>query len=294
VAAAGPLAPATGGQQPAADGADATAQNSSNASMGAEVSAFMQASASDANASVDEGMFAAEWNQSNASADALVDRRANALESRIAALQNQKERLLAKQDQLNEVAYTARMSALAARIDALQNAIDSTSARAERAGVNTTRLNELRSNASELAGPEVAAVARNLSVGVRGPPNGTPGNGPGGAGPPEGTAGNNSTTGGAAAGSNDSTDEPAVDNPGNDTVQGPSANDSNGSVMAGNSSGDGNATDGGSGADGDGGTGAGGDGGTRAGGDGGDESSVLTGDDVVELFVDEPRTAGRQ
>jgi hypothetical protein len=281
VAAAGPLAPAAGGQQPAVDGADATipnASNESNASMGAEVSAFMQASASDANASVDEGMFAAEWNRSTASADELVDRRANALESRLGALQNQKERLLAKEDQLSDVAFTARTSALAARIDALENAINSTSARAQRAGVSATRLGELRANASELSGPEVAAIARNLRVGVGGPPNGTPGsgNGPGGAGPPEGTPG----------ASNNSTSGPPIDDPENGTAQGPSTNDTNGSVIPGDSSRSENETDGGNGESGDGGNGEG--------GDGGNAPNDLTESDVAALSVEDRRIAGGQ
>ncbi|WP_227133512.1 hypothetical protein [Halorubellus salinus] len=301
VAAAGPLGPATvGSQAPAVGDTGGTAPNGSNASMGAEVSAFMQASASDANASVDEGMFAAEWNQSNASANALVDKRAKTLESRLNALQNQKERLLAQKDNLSDVAYTARMSALAARIDALQNALNATSDRARMAGVNATRLDELRTNANNLTGPEVAAIARNLSVGVGGPPAGTPGKGPGGAGPP----GQNETTGngaptandstpgnGTPGGKNGSTGGPAVENPGNDTIQGPTTNGSDGSVTAGNSSGGG---PGGSGSDGGSGSGGGNGNGSGNGGGSGNGPNALTatgGEHAPSLYQ---RIAGRR
>jgi hypothetical protein len=239
-AAAGSLGPAVQGQEATpVQSVDGSAPNGSNASMGAEVSAFMQASASDANASVDEGMFAAAWNRSNASAADLVEKRTNTLENRLDALQNQKERLLAKKGQLSDVAYTARMSALASRIGALQDAINATSARATDAGVNATRLAELKANASELSGPEVAAIARNLSVGV-GPGATARGNGPGGNGPPgQAGTGNNSTPGNGAPGAengngnaNDGSNGSAnattpVENPGNDTIQGPTLNGSN-------------------------------------------------------------------
>lgn len=192
VAAAGPLVPAStdadatsSANAPAGTGDDAVVDamaasppNESNTSMGAEVSAFMQANAADANASVDSGMFASAWNQSNATPATLVNARSNALENRLAALERQKERVLAKQDQLSDVAYKAQLTRLAARIDAIQRAINSTSTRAASAGVNTTRLDALRDHAHNLTGPEVAAIARNLSAGV-GPPdharNGPPG-----------------------------------------------------------------------------------------------------------------------
>jgi hypothetical protein len=237
VAAAGPLASSGAGPDAtgsdAADGSpvngdgvgvsDATPPNESNASMGAEVSAFMQANAAEANASVDSGMFASAWNHSNATAEQLVTARANALENRLAALQRQKERLLAKQDQLPEVAYKAQMTRLAARIDAIQRAINATSDRARAAGVNTTRLDTLRSEARNLTGPEIAAIARNLSAGVGPPPhagppgrngapgqNGTPGGPPGENATGDGAPGENETAGGPPGG-NDSASGPPAD-----------------------------------------------------------------------------------
>lgn len=272
VAAAGSLAPVDDASSVDAseavdvvDAADRPTPNESNASMGAEVSAFMQASASDANASVDEGMFAAEWNQSNATPDSLVNARANALENRLESLQRQKQQLVENKDNMSDVAYKARMSAIASRISALQQAINSTSDRAKRAGVNSSKLDTLRANAGNLTGPEVAAVARNLSVGVGGPPDGVPGRGNGPGGHDVGGA-NNSTTGNGqgAHGNGGANNSTTVDDPGNETVQGPTT---------GNGSGAGNGSDGGPGNDG----GSGSDGGPgNGGGSGGDDTDGAT------------------
>lgn len=158
-------------------GQSGNASNASNASLGATISAFMQASAADAQGSVDNGMFAAEFNSTEdpEARAGLVTGRAKALEMRVERLRAERAELLDDSDGNVTVAERAKAARLASRIESLERAINQTEHAAQVAGVNTTRLDELRSNASQLAGPEVAALATGL-VGN--------GNAPPGAGPP--------------------------------------------------------------------------------------------------------------
>ena len=88
----------------------------------------------------------------------------------------------------------ATVSRLAARIQALERAMNETGETARSIGVNTTRLDALRSEASKLRGHEVASMARNLSGG---PPAEIPGGPPAEAlGPSNESAGNGPTDGG--------------------------------------------------------------------------------------------------
>ncbi|MFB6206878.1 MAG: hypothetical protein ABEJ05_10180 [Haloglomus sp.] len=171
------------------------------ASLGAQISSFMQASAAEANGSVQSGMWRAEFNATNETArDRLIERRINRIERQLERLQNRMTALERAYENgtLPEVAYTAQASHLVARIDSLQDAINDTEAAAMRAGVNTTQLDRLREMAANATGHEVAQVARNLSVVTpRGPPpNAGP---PEGAGPPgdvgPGDAGNGTDQG---------------------------------------------------------------------------------------------------
>lgn len=239
---------------------DATPPNESNASMGAEVSAFMQASAADANGSVDEGMFAAKWNNSTASPEALVNARANALENRLDALERQKQQLMERKDSMSQVAYEAQLTRIAAQINAVETALNGTATRAQNAGVNPERLHELRERAGNLTGPEIAALARNLSAGVG--PNGGPPDHARGSGTPPGQA-NNSTPG---------------DPPGN-----------NGSDVANNTT-PGNGSDGGPGA----GNGTdGGDGGNGGPGDDGTTTAIDAVDALAHVYDHDARLAAR-
>lgn len=142
----------------------AAANSSANVSFGASVSSFMQASAADTEGEVDQGMFAASFNDSNESdRPEVVSERIDELEERLETLREERAELLDGTEGGNlTVAERAKAARLNARIGALEESINGTAVAAERAGLNTTRLDELRTNASQLSGPEVAAIATGL------------------------------------------------------------------------------------------------------------------------------------
>jgi hypothetical protein len=124
-------------------------------------------------------MWAAEFNRTDgANQTEMVLARTGSLAERLTATQERIDELQQARDNgtISQVAYAARVGQLSARADSLQRAINGTAAAADRAGVNTTRLDNLRESARNLSGQEVAALARNLtSVGPpaaieRGPP----------------------------------------------------------------------------------------------------------------------------
>ncbi|GAB3019009.1 hypothetical protein [Natronobiforma cellulositropha] len=144
--------------------------------MGTEVSAFMQASATDTDESVDARMFTAAYDRGdNATRQRLIDERTTHLESRLAALEAEYDDVTERRAELNDAAYTARLTSLAIRIDALERAVDDAEPRAAAVGADTEALATLRSNASSLSGPEVAAIATRLGGVDR--PGGPPGHG---------------------------------------------------------------------------------------------------------------------
>lgn len=150
----------------ATDGADRAPTNSTNdSSMGAEISAFMQSSASEADGAVEDGMFEAEYDE-RAGDDraALVEDRTGDLQADLAELRERKRELQENRDEMSRVEYQARMSRLVSDIRSLERSVERTEPLAERAGVNATALRSIRDNASELSGQEVAALARGMSV----------------------------------------------------------------------------------------------------------------------------------
>jgi len=210
---AGPV-PQAGDNGTADDGtAGGAADNrTGNGSFGTQVTSFMQASAASANSSVESGVWRASVNRS-ARPDRAVENRVASLDRRLDRLRNRSAELEAMRDrgEIPEVAYTARASAIRAQIDSLRTAVGEANETARQVGVNTTRLDRLRNEAANLTGPEVAALARNITDVGRGPPPGAgppdgtppqagpPGNGTGGppgAGPPGDGAGPGNGTGG--------------------------------------------------------------------------------------------------
>lgn len=152
----------------------------SNESFGATVSSFAQASVAEAESEVDDGMFAAALNRSD------EDERRALIEQRQERLEQRQERLAADRASLRDVdpdEATVRDRAVAARVDAgaigLERSINGTEQAAAAAGLDTETLAELRANASELRGPEVAELARSIAGvgGERGPPVDVPGGG---------------------------------------------------------------------------------------------------------------------
>lgn len=169
------------GVPPGAQVDNASSANATNGSFGQQVSSFMQASAVDADSSVERGMWQASVNQTvNASGDPApkVTGRAGALERRLRELQNRTEQLRAERETLSEVAYTARASALRAQIANLREDINATERTAMRVGVNASSLDRLRAAAGNATGPEISAIARTITDATRGPPAAVPGGGP--------------------------------------------------------------------------------------------------------------------
>lgn len=153
-----------------------------NATTGADVSTFMQASAADADETVDAEMFIVAFeNGDNETRAELVSERTTQLEAKLERLEAEHEELEEQEGELNPAVRDAKMASLAVRISSLERAINDTQPRAAEVGVDTSALEELRTSASDLSGPEVAEIARNIS-GIeppRGPPDDVPGNGVG-------------------------------------------------------------------------------------------------------------------
>ncbi|WEL21622.1 putative component of type IV pili like system [Halorhabdus sp. BNX81] len=189
--------------------------NETAPTLGSKMSAFMQSSTVSADASVESGMWKAGVARANAStARDAVERRTASLERR---LQELRTRLAALENESVDVRNpnsAATVSRLAARIQALERSINETGETARSIGVNTTRLETLRSQASNMSGHEVASIARNLSGGPppgvqRGPPVEPPGrsNGSDNTGPngPNGPVAPSEPNGATAPGTNGST-----------------------------------------------------------------------------------------
>ncbi|WP_276252642.1 hypothetical protein [Halomontanus rarus] len=166
------------------ESAELDESTTTNETTGADVSTFMQASAADADETVDAEMFIVAFeNGDNETRTELVSERTTQLEAKLERLEADREELDEQEDELNPAARKAKLATLAVRISSLERAINETQPRAAEAGVDTAALEKLRTNASTLSGPDVAEIARNIS-GVeppRGPPEDVPGNdaGPG-------------------------------------------------------------------------------------------------------------------
>lgn len=158
---------------------DATAANDTNtsdgATFGAQVSSFMQTTDADAETEVEDGMFSARFERSNASERArLVRQRAAEISDRVAELREERASILGGENvTVRERAEAAR---LAAQSRNLADSVNQTADVAIEANVelNRTALEELRTEARNLTGPEVAELARGLvdrdDAPRRGPP----------------------------------------------------------------------------------------------------------------------------
>ena len=156
-----PDAVATGTPDTAADDGP---ERAANASLGAEISSFMQASSAEAERDVEDGRFEAALNRT----DDEAARRA-LIEERIAELEARHERLRTRRGQLGatpDVRNRSIATRVAVGASGLERSLEGTERAAAEAGVDDERLAELRSNASAMTGPEVAELARGLA----GPP----------------------------------------------------------------------------------------------------------------------------
>ncbi|WP_435346201.1 hypothetical protein [Haloarchaeobius sp. HRN-SO-5] len=139
--------------------------NQSNKSMGAAFSTFAQSSATEAESSVDNGMWGAAWRSSadNQSRTELVQSRTTVLEQRVEELERQLAQLRERRSDMNPVAYRAQLARLTSQLSALGEALDQTETAAEEVGADTATLQTIRANASELSGPDVAEMAHELA-----------------------------------------------------------------------------------------------------------------------------------
>jgi len=195
------------------------ANQTTNESLGAEISSFMQVSSAETQGAVDTGMWVAEYNASdNQSAKrSLVDQQVTTLGRELDTLQREKQAIITayRNGNITRVEYKAQMSSIIGRIQSVQQAINETEPRARAVGADVRAISALDNRTNATIGPEVASVARSLdtvdvsnrSARATTPPgqSGTPGEG----GNPGVVVGNETTTSGAGNDGNDAATGPA-------------------------------------------------------------------------------------
>jgi hypothetical protein len=157
-------------------GRNSTGSNSTETvPLGSQISSFMSASAADAESDVESGMFRSKWERSDeGQRSRLVRQRVGVLSARIDELSAEREELLAAENLTSR--ERARAAWLAAQSAALEQSVDQMDEAADSANVSVDRsaLEELRQNARNLTGGEVADIATGLADederGERGPP----------------------------------------------------------------------------------------------------------------------------
>lgn len=146
-------------------------------SFGTQVASFMQATAAEANSTVEQGMWQAAIDESS-EPDATIAARAERLRNRLDRLETRSAALSGDGDGPASagLVYTARASAVRVELASLRRSINETAAAARRHGVDDGRLADLRDRVENVSGPEIAAAARNVTD--AGPPEWVPGRGP--------------------------------------------------------------------------------------------------------------------
>ncbi|MFC3956871.1 hypothetical protein [Halovivax cerinus] len=137
---------------------DAAANEST---MGAQIGDFMQTSTVATDDSIDRGLFDESLENAPDKEAALRDRIAE-LEAEYDTLRNRSASLESNESS-SEPARRAELTRLAVRLDSFNTSIEETERHARAVGVDTERLDRLRTNASELSGPEIAEIARGLA-----------------------------------------------------------------------------------------------------------------------------------
>lgn len=177
VAPAATVAPASGaGVAPAAGTlpALASAPNASTASLGTHLAAFVNAGVESAGEKVEHRMWTAAYEASDnrSTRAALVAQRTDALETRLADLEAEKQRLVDRRrtGEIEPLVFQARMSALATRLSALRASINDTVPRAAAVGADPAAVRALDERARNASGPQLRQ-ARSLGGG---PPGGFP------------------------------------------------------------------------------------------------------------------------
>lgn len=154
--------------------------DTSNSSLGSEISSFMQTSVSQTKGTVDTGMWTAAFdNTENQSVQtALVEGQTAELQQELQRLRQRKRTLNRSRGvgEMSDLEYRAKMSALIGEIKALRSAVNTTAERAHRTGGNVTALRRLGQRTENVTGTRVHRVARGLSS-VTGPEEDDRGNG---------------------------------------------------------------------------------------------------------------------
>lgn len=140
-----------------------------NASFGAEISSFMQASDTETTAELDDGTFDIAMNRSTD-----PEQRRALIENRTDRLEERNRELRAQRDEIGEE-RSVRSRAVATRVavgaSGLERAANRTERAARETGADLGRIGALRSSARELRGPDIVG----LTPGVAGPPEAGPG-----------------------------------------------------------------------------------------------------------------------
>lgn len=158
-------------------GAAQTNDTGTNASFGADISSFMQASDAETQAEVDDEMFEVRLNRTTDPQE-----RRGIIEQRQQRLTERDENLRTQRATLTGSGSDVRGRALATRVvvgsTGLERSVNATERAAMAIGMDTEQLDVIRSSARGLRGPDVADLARGLSgssgVPVSGPPDGPP------------------------------------------------------------------------------------------------------------------------
>lgn len=154
--------------------ADETTETNDSDSFGAEISSFMQASSAEAEGEVEDGMFSAAIQR----ADGPEERR-SIIEQRQERLQQRQARLQERRSEMDTGdGADVRDRALATHVTIgaanLERSVNGTERAAQAAGVDTATLDEIRRNARDLRGPEVAELAGSLGNGLQSSDRGKP------------------------------------------------------------------------------------------------------------------------
>lgn len=163
------LRPAEVAERVSTDAARQSAQanNSSNASLGGDISSFMQSSVAEMGGEVESEMWEAAFNgtENRSEQSRLVDRRTRELERELNDVRERKQEIIEKHENgaISDTAYRAQLSSVVGRIDALRSAINETQPRAEQVNTDVEELRNLSDQAEKLSGPEIAELARNTT-----------------------------------------------------------------------------------------------------------------------------------
>lgn len=151
-------------------------RDESETNRGQDVTTFMHTSTTDTENTVESEMFEARYeNADNDTQTTLVDDRADGLATKLESLENERDELRDRKDELSQSEYQARMTRLTVEITALERSIERTKPLAADTNVGINRLQTIHQSAAELAGQQIAEIARGLAGFDRSPGNG---NGP--------------------------------------------------------------------------------------------------------------------